>query len=181
MIKKLGQPLRTGLLTRGWYLFLAIVLVVGVLLLIVSGPFCPSWMPPQVRSDGWGRLFGIIMISGVLSHVLIAYVLRRLDDWFELVDRNPPPKNLLPPASLGLCESVLYPSAWILGHAEFIGVWLALKVVGDWPRWGTHGEDPDALDEGRRRYTRFLIGNALMLMAGAVTYGFVNVCVPVIP
>ncbi len=62
-------------------------------------------------------------------------------------------RNLWPPALLGVCEAVLYPTAFIVGHTDFIGLWLLLKVAGQWPRWGLESsivkeKGQDALHEG---------------------------------
>jgi hypothetical protein len=67
----------------------------------------------------------------------------------------------------------MYPLAVMTDRSDFIGLWLLLKVAGQWPRWGfPTGNTPSVedLDEGRRRYARFLIGNALTVMASFTTY-----------
>jgi hypothetical protein len=94
------------------------------------------------------------------------------------------PHDLYSPAVLGVMESILYPTVLIAGHFEFIGLWVALKVAGQWIRW--RGEPPRALgaiddkkrveemNEGRRRFNRFLVGNALAIMLAGATYGAVR-------
>jgi len=67
----------------------------------------------------------------------------------------------------GVCESIMYLTAFLVGKPEFIGIWLALKVAGQWVRW--KGEAPrrffarrhnaEEANEGRRRFNAFLIGN----------------------
>ena len=39
-------------------------------------------------------------------------------------------------AIVGYIERALFVAALQNGHAEFIGVWLALKVAGKWSGWG---------------------------------------------
>lgn len=157
-----------------WYVILVIALAIGVLLLFCSCPFWLSGMLHQVRPDGWWQLLGIFMISGVVSHISIYFTLILLGMLFKLDVSKSSSENLWPQTFMGLCESVLYPSALIIGHADFIGLWLLLKSASNWPRWGTKGEGTDELNEGRRRYTRFLIGNGMMLFMSVITYGFIK-------
>lgn len=170
MSEKVLRPAVTNWLPWRWNLTLWVAFAFGGMLLIWNGPSLPPGMLSQVRPEGLWRLLGILIMAGVLTHYLIFAVLMGIDRLFKLDARSRQLENLWPPALLGLCESVLYPGAWIAGRADFIAVWLALKVAGEWQRWGTQGEDLDKLDEGRRRYTKFLIGNALMIAAGAITF-----------
>jgi hypothetical protein len=39
------------------------------------------------------------------------------------------------PRLVGIVERVLFVASLQLGKAEFIGVWLVLKVAGQWKRW----------------------------------------------
>ena len=39
------------------------------------------------------------------------------------------------PRLVGLIERVLYLGSLQMGKPEFIGLWLALKVAGQWNRW----------------------------------------------
>jgi hypothetical protein len=76
----------------------------------------------------------------------------------------------LTPIAVGFCEAWLYPVALITGHADFIGLWLAVKVAGSWVRWSGEGKKGDELDEARRRFNRFLIGNALSILGALIFY-----------
>lgn len=159
-----------------WYLFLLLAIAGGVLLLCLnpSVPLCVTKVTRKVRSDAWSTLLAIYLLSIVVSHVAIFYALC-LTKYLFVLDGPLQRKNLWPPALLGVCEGVLYPTALLVGHAEFIGFWLLLKVAGQWPRWGLDATrvkctDDDILHEGRRRYYQFLIGNALAVLAGVATY-----------
>jgi hypothetical protein len=55
---------------------------------------------------------------------------------------------------LGTLEAILYTSSWLAGKAEFIGVWIALKVAGNWNRWTVE----------RHVFSIFLIGNAFVIL-----------------
>ncbi|MBI2862113.1 MAG: hypothetical protein HYX89_04765, partial [Chloroflexi bacterium] len=61
---------------------------------------------------------------------------------------------------IGLLERFMYTSAVLVGRPEFIAVWLALKVAGQWAAW----RDPWL---GRPIYNLVLIGNALSIIFGA--------------
>jgi hypothetical protein len=79
----------------------------------------------------------------------------------------------------------MYPMAFFFGKPEFIGVWLAVKVAGQWVRWkGDVGQpqasdsfDLERLNEGRRRFNGFLVGNSLSIISGAVTWGALKIWV----
>ena len=164
-----------------WYLFLFLALAGGALLLYLnpSVPFCVAKVTPKVRSDAWSTLLAIYLLSIVFSHVVIFWALR-LTKYLFVLDGPLQRKNLWPPALLGVCEGILYPTALLVGHAEFIGFWLLLKVAGQWPRWGLYASqekrtDDDTLHEGRRRYYQFLIGNALAVLAGVGTYASMKI------
>jgi hypothetical protein len=62
------------------------------------------------------------------------------------------------PAAIGLLERALYVATWQLGARGFIGLWLALKVLGNWKRW-TEDSTPDAgTIPDRSTLNRFLLG-----------------------
>ena len=166
-----------------WYLFLFLALAGGGLLLYLnpSVPDCVAKVTPKVPLDAWSTLLAIYLLSVVFSHVAIFLALL-LTRYLFVLNGPLQRRNLWPPALLGVCEGVLYPTAFLVGHAEFIGFWLLLKVAGQWPRWGLDASqekrlDDDALHEGRRRYYQFLIGNALAVLAGVGTYASMKIWV----
>jgi len=77
----------------------------------------------------------------------------------------------------------MYPTALIIGHGEFIGVWFAIKVAGQWVRWTGEATNTNASEsveianEARRRFNRFLVGNVLSIMAAFSTYGALKIWV----
>jgi hypothetical protein len=49
---------------------------------------------------------------------------------------------------IGLVERVLYTAFLQIGQAQFIGFWLAIKVAGQWKRWGELTEIDGRILEG---------------------------------
>jgi len=92
------------------------------------------------------------------STALIGLVLAGLRKLFNLASaEDVVPANLWSPMLLGTCEALLYPTAFLVGQPEFVGVWLAVKVAGQWNYWtGDY--------RGRTRFNMFLIGNALSII-----------------
>ena len=62
---------------------------------------------------------------------------------------------------VGIVDRALYVVSLQMGKPEFIGVWLALKVAGQWGRWGEKAKIGSKDVEGRVFYNIFLIGNGL--------------------
>ncbi len=76
---------------------------------------------------------------------------------------NPHPQQ---PAAVGLLERALYTAAWQLGVREFIGLWLALKVVGNWKSWGGDTSHGTGTIPGRTAFSLFLLGAGTSLAFG---------------
>jgi hypothetical protein len=79
------------------------------------------------------------------------------------------------PATVGALERILYFFAFLMGKPEFIAVWLALKVAGQWSQWS---EQKIQLEKkwlsGRAIFQVFLIGNALsIIVAVAIAYAVI--------
>jgi len=71
--------------------------------------------------------------------------------------------------ALARIEGVLYVALLQLGLGNLIGVWLILKVAGQWKRWMDDGDEQKQRPDGRSVFNVFLIGNAL-----SVLYSFVG-------
>jgi len=71
--------------------------------------------------------------------------------------------------ALARIEGVLYVAFLQLGLGNLIGVWLVLKVAGQWKRWMDDGDEKTQRPDGRSVFNIFLIGNAL-----SVLYSFVG-------
>ena len=93
------------------------------------------------------------------------------------------------PRVLGVIERFLYTSSLLVGKAEFIGFWLAVKVAGQWKRWSEDQESDGVHVSGRSIYQNFLIGNGLSILFSIVGYKLIEwlpqrkyteaLCVPV--
>jgi hypothetical protein len=66
-----------------------------------------------------------------------------------------PHMDRLIPASLGIVELFIYPTAMRYGAWDYIGAWIALKSVAQWSRW----------TDKRAVFNRYLLGNAMVLIA----------------
>jgi hypothetical protein len=72
------------------------------------------------------------------------------------------------PQLVGLVERSLYVASFQIGKPEFIAVWLALKVAGQWKLW-EEGRTADGVElPGRLFYNLFLIGSGLSIAYGTV-------------
>ena len=74
---------------------------------------------------------------------------------------------------VGMVERALYTTSWLLGVPEFIAIWLAFKVAGQWDRWKQDWSSKARADElkakrdpARATYAGYLIGNALSIAFG---------------
>jgi hypothetical protein len=127
----------------------------------------PHWLTtpqPNIASAGWRRLIGLYFFSVAGSTLIINPILMAIRKLFGLASSDDVRfVYLWPPILLGTCEAILYPTAFLMGHAEFVGVWLAVKVAGQWNLW---------LDDrhGRNRFNMFLIGNAMSIALGVLVW-----------
>jgi hypothetical protein len=97
----------------------------------------------------------------VAGHFLIGCVVDNL--WNELGQAANPGVRPFPRHSflVGVLERFLYVTALLARQPEFIGVWLLLKVVGQWKRWAGGPEHAGAAVPGPAAFNVFLIGNGL--------------------
>lgn len=177
-----------------WYISLMGILAVGILLICVNPPV-PYWisaLSEQVQLDAWVRFTGIFLVAIVLTHLIVFFTIRIIDGLFGLRGEATV-EDLWPATMVGIMESVMYPLAFIAGGANFIGIWILVKVAGQWVRWGTEFPEPslenmrlrrDQIIEakkGRRRFNKFLVGNSLRVLLGGATYLIIraSVMVPV--
>jgi hypothetical protein len=171
-------------LQNRWYFILLFFLIIGIILICLN-PQLPAkfrLLSDLVRCDRWSVLFGIYLVSIVITHIIIFYTARLTA---VLLDLNGPDKltDLWSPVLVGICENIMYPTALIIDHSEFIGVWFAVKVAGQWVRWTGETDRPkdnkqiEVANEARRRFNRFLVGNSLSIMAAFATYGALKIWV----
>jgi protein-S-isoprenylcysteine O-methyltransferase Ste14 len=76
--------------------------------------------------------------------------------------------------TLARLEGVLYVGCLQLGLGQLIGVWLAVKVAGQWKRWMDDGDEKTHRPDGRAVFNIFLIGNALSVLYSFVGYKLIG-------
>ena len=164
-----------------WYAFLAALAIVGIAL-ICANPLIP-WLrgfSSLVKPDSWAVLIGILLVAIGVTHVLTFFPVQGIDVLFDLAGESGR-EDLWPPTLVGVMEGLMYPVAIAVGSGEFIGIWLAVKVAGQWVRWGTETPTGRArvlqAKKGRRRFNKFLIGNALRIVLAVITYGLLRATV----
>jgi len=127
--------------------------------------------------DIWSYIIGYLF-AVVIAHLPISWV---VDQMWECIGWTKKTSNSIrpeywQPGVLGCVERFLYAASFQLGKPEFIGVWLALKVAGQWKRWGEDQEYEGRLIAGRAIYNIFLIGNALSVSYAVIGAKLVEWC-----
>ena len=79
----------------------------------------------------------------------------RLVGGFKVGDKD---NDYLLPFIVGLLELLVYPILLAAGKPEYVGAWLGFKVIPKLGTWSTN----------RETYQRFLIGNALVIVASYI-------------
>ena len=72
-------------------------------------------------------------------------------------------------ALVGFVERALFVATLQMGRGELIGIWLVLKVAGQWHRWANGEKAGDKTIDGRSAFNIFLIGSGL-----SIAYAFVG-------
>lgn len=157
-----------------WLLVVLGLIILGFLLWRYFSA-APGWMlraAPIIPANRWGRLLGLYAFIIVVTHLIIYYSLLCVRLLFDLIPKKEmSAKNIWPPILVGFCESILYPTSFLVGKPEFIAIWLALKTAGQWKLWQEGHKD---LYEGRRYFQMFLIGNALSVAFGLLAFGLIR-------
>jgi hypothetical protein len=139
----------------------------------------------RIRPDAWGHFLSIYICS-IAAGIFIVFAimeflacLLHLHDEKYLVSLSPDQHraNFWSPVIVGYVELTMYPLAIIWAHPEFIGAWLVIKVAGQWAGWQgtkdtTNGKH--SLSISRWRYNRFIVGNALNIIAAVATYAIMK-------
>lgn len=173
------------LLPKWWNLALLFMLFLGwgLILCNMQEPQFSN-LSKRVRPDAWLIFIGILLSSVVITHGVSFIVSRSLRSILNLKGKDTN-ADMFSPALVGICESIMYPMSFFVGEPKFIGVWLAVKVAGQWVRWkGDDKKDKletdietETLNEGRRRFNGFLVGNAVSIMFGVITWGVIKIWV----
>ncbi len=101
----------------------------------------------------------------ILAHWPIKLV---TEEWWRKLGAQAEGERFLPwrPRAVGLVERALYVASWQVGYPQFVAVWLALKVAGQW-KARTVRRGANSIPE-RTLYNQFLVGNALSISYGSV-------------
>jgi hypothetical protein len=81
------------------------------------------------------------------------------------------------PSMLGILERSLYTASWQFGKPEFIGLWLLLKVAGQYKEWAEGMDIQNKHIRGRILLDVFLIGNGFSVgyaVLGALLIDWLN-------
>ena len=70
---------------------------------------------------------------------------------------------------VGFVERALFVATLQMGRGEFIGVWLLLKLAGQWKRWMEGEKVGGQVIDGRSSFNMFLIGSGF-----SIAYAFVG-------
>jgi hypothetical protein len=108
---------------------------------------------------------GAYIVTGVISALLIAAIYMPIANKFQRYPFESRPLSVL----IGIAERVLYTTAVLLGHPEFVAVWLAVKMAGEYKFLepdDTEGDKYKRWSAPAQEYTISLIGNAFSLLLG---------------
>ncbi len=117
------------------------------------------------------------LVAGLAFSVLVGHWMTRylMDGLWSTIMKpltNSTATHLNPhrqlPEAVGIIERAFYTITWHLGKAQFIGVWLVLKVAGGWNGWAQDVSYPGGKLLGRNIFNLFLIGTAVSLAYGVV-------------
>ena|SRR5579884_2003431 len=111
-----------------------------------------------------GYYAGAYLLSAILSAITIGPFVNRLVRNDLKDDPDPGARRLS--NYVGILERVMYTTSILIGHPEFIGVWLVVKVVQQRPS---------------SAHNVFLIGSALSLIWGAGTALLILTFLPPFP
>ena len=116
----------------------------------------------------FGYFFAVI-----IGHWCISWIVSTLwgaSGWLE--DNRVRPFGYSP-SLVGLVERTLYLISLQLAHPEFIAVWLAMKVAGQWKRWEEGATIRSTSIPGRAFYNFFLIGTGFSIAYSAAGYAII--------
>ena len=139
----IGRPCVYGVLV------IALTLIIRCLACLVRA--LENRGPPKYLEVGFWRLWLIYFGGGYL------FPCKRWDN-AEAVDGDYWHPDYFHPTILGLMELVVYPICMAVSAWPVIGAWISFKAVAQWGAW----------KKRRASFNRFLIGNALVLIASYI-------------
>jgi hypothetical protein len=115
----------------------------------------------------WWHYVAGYTFSLVMGRIMVGLVMR--EAWRQLGPIGGPTslRGWLSPV-IGEIEGVMFTTAWLLEKPEFILLWIAIKVTGQWKRWGEDNEVGGLIVPGRDIFNVFLLGSALSMIYAIV-------------
>ena len=104
-----------------------------------------------------------LLLSIFIPDLYIPKIIRFYKKKVEISESEENSRLYFLPKHLGWVERTLYWLCWFFLKSQFViflGVWLALKVVGNYTAWGQEGDH-----KGRARYIIFMIGTSLSIIS----------------
>jgi len=118
--------------------------------------------------------YGFAVIGGHVATKLVVQKAWKAVGWRGTEDRAIRP-DAWQPETVGILERLLYVAALQFAHAEFVGLWLAIKTAGQWKRWNEETQIPGRHSiSGRSVYQNFLIGNAVSILYSFVGFKLID-------
>jgi hypothetical protein len=110
-----------------------------------------------------------------IGHYFVYHLVERL--WKSIGESNPKRPGMWLPEIIGHVERPLYVAALSSDASAFIGVWLVLKVAGNWSAWkdGITQEQKDGIIQENKRLEGHTIFNIFVIGNGAsIAYAMVG-------
>jgi hypothetical protein len=190
---KIKPPNQMSLLhqPREYYLIYLSSLLFGIVVFICPNNWFTWLSATTYLKINWRLFVGEFLIYFTLSQFIIQLLIIYTDKLINIEDIvYIIPGEQWGPILVGNIEAILYPFSIIIGKPEFIGVWLALKVAGNWIGWGTEtigntkekrktneNEDfiPDSARKGRKIFNKFLFGCGLRIIFAYLIIGIMRI------
>ena len=149
-----------------------LTLVLSALALVILGLIFALLYAKQSLANAWwkwpiGYVFAVVVAHWPINLVTVEWWERLAGSKLAEQPRDSTLGQYWTTRGLGCVERALYVASWHVGCPQFIAIWLALKVAGQWKR-----ETMVAVGERKVpavvHYNRFLVGSALSVAYGSV-------------
>ena len=117
----------------------------------------------------FGYLFAII-----IGHLAVSRVYKAIWENTGWIEKKENQRFVYAPALVGLVERALYVAAAQLNSPEFIAVWLAIKVAGQWKTWEEGADTEDGPIRGQVFFNFFLVGTGFSIAYALVGFTLIS-------
>ena len=132
----------------------------------------------QIEQFAWWALLGGYVYAVFYGHFLISPIVGVAQ---EIVEPGRPRDPQWQPFMTGVIERTLYVTSLLVGRAEFIVIWVTLKMALQYKRWTgeTKSNEPQEVKDkealvGRQRFMNSLNGNGLSILHALVGFLVLN-------